>query len=315
MKIACLAVVWCICLLCLPGTGIASPVELPHYECVLEKDNAPALDENSEAHALFMRVQKRIKSKPPLTPEEETQLFSMCQKAARMGHWRAEATLVKFFAYGIGTEQDGGAAVAVAMKLAKAELPVGYFSLGALHTLGIGVVADEAKGMELIHTAAARGYADAQYFLGEDYLHGKRDTSAGLKYHVCAMRQGHARATAALATFLMTEGNTPMYAEYALRAAGQGDQKSLPMLRLVFDSPEDLNLGQGFDPNPAFVALLDTYAERLGKDPELRFPAIGKECPLPMHPRLGNGSQLPSKLKDAFGGKWPDEVFVDLQNW
>ena len=47
----------------------------------------------------------------------------------------------------------------------------------------------------------------------------------------------------------------------------------------------------------------------------LFFPKIAQERPLPEYPIQGKGHQLPSKLKEACEGMWPDEAYPELKEW
>lgn len=294
--------------------NIFSNTPPPPYECAFEKDFNPPLDLNSEAHKLYLQAREFQYAKPYRTPQEEENITAMFLEAAQQGHWKAKAEMVYRYANAVGTDPSSAYASDLAEELAKAGVPIGYFNLGLFISEGRGVIRDEKKGMELIHKAAELGSPDAQYMLGEHYIYSKYDAVRGFKYHVCAMRQGHGKSINAIAAFLKIEKNYPMAVEYLLRAGGQGSREALIMLKVAFLS-DNPTANWGFNHSPAMADYVSKHYDLLLKDPRQRFPNIGKNIKIPEHPILGNGRHLPSKLKEACGGMWPDEAYPELKDW
>lgn len=286
-----------------------------NFEYAFEKDHNPPLDLNSDAHKIYSQARDFENSKPALTPIERENLTAMYQEAAAMGHWKAKAEMLYRYANGIGVEKSSLDAADLARELVKIGVPIGYFNLGLLTLQGKGRVRDEKKGMELIHKAAELGSPDAQYMLGEHYIYSEHNDVLGLKYHVCAMRQGYGKSANAISVYMEIEKNYPMAVEYLLRAGGMGYEPAFTSLKVVFNSPDKPNTNLGFAQSAYMMEYADRHYKIIRSDPRHRFPSIGKECQVPTHPTLGNGRQLPSKLQEACGGMWPDEAYPELKDW
>ena len=318
----CLAAAMCAALLCFPGTGTAAGLldglfggDPKPFECAFEEDHNPPLDENSEAHKLYLQARDLENSKPVLSKDEQANISLMYIQAMEQGHWKAKAQMVARYLDGVGVRRSSARATQAAYELMQQGVPIGYFNFGLFKTKGWGTGQDGKEGMQLIHKAAALGSKDAQYMLGEYYIYKRFNDVLGLKYHVCAMRQGHAVSAEAISAYLeIVEKNNPMYVEYLLRAGGMGSVVSLAMVIQVF-SAESPNTNKGYPANPRIATFVQDRCDQLDSNPKLRFPHISKEIQLPEHPIQGNGRQLPSKLKEACGGMWPDEAYPDLKEW
>jgi TPR repeat protein len=316
-------IICCVALFYFPRTGEAFMSDVlsnmfgsqPSFACALEKDHNPPLDLNSEAHKLYTQARDYENARPARIPDgEEENLTAMYLEAAKMGHWKAKAEMVYRYANGIGIGRSSGSAVDLSEELVKAGVPIGYFNLGLFTMRGKGTLRNKKKGMELIHKAAGLGSRDAQYMLGEHYIYSEHDDVLGLKYHVCALRQGHAKSARAIARYLQIEETYPMAVQYLLRAGGLGHTGALVSLEVIFSSSKP-NVSLGYNQNAQIVSQVSHYYDLLKQDPRRRFPNIGKECRLPAHPTLGDGRQLPSKLREACGGMWPDEAYPELKDW
>lgn len=285
------------------------------FECAFEKDHNPPLDLNSDSHKIYTQARDFENAKFMRTDAEEANLAEMYYQAAANGHWKAKAEMVYRYMNGLGVKKNTMRAYLYIKDLTELNAPIGWYNMGIFRLKGYGPDPKSEKvGWELIHKAAELGSADAQYMLGEHYIYKMNDDVAGLRYHVCAMRQGKAKSADAISVFLKMEKNYPMAVEYSLRAGGLGHESSLVSLESIFRSNKP-EVNYGYSPNTMVLSCVAKHYDLLEKNPRLRFPQISKECPLPEHPVLGNGRQMPSKLKEACGGKWPDEAYPDLKDW
>lgn len=66
--------------------------------------------------------------------------------------------------------------------------------LGLSYSKGDGVEQDEQEGVKWLIKAAEQGHADAQYWLGRRYLHGRLNVQEATKWFLKAAEQGHAGA-------------------------------------------------------------------------------------------------------------------------
>lgn len=87
----------------------------------------------------------------------------------------------------------------------------GQYALGLCYSSGNGVAESFEKGLELLEKAAEKGYAPAQYFVGEMYYYGDdendnkgKDYEKALKWHEKSAEQGYAPSQVELAVKLLS---------------------------------------------------------------------------------------------------------------
>ena len=274
------------------------------WQCTRMADLVPPLP--PEADKIFQAARALEKS-GKLTSNEEEEVFEGYQKAAAMGHWKAMNNLMACYLYGRGTDVDYVKARELADKLIALNVGSGWYAR---------YVMERDEGF--LHKAADLGEPNAQYDLGMYYVYPQSEDALGLRYLICATRQGHGLAAYEIGIYLEMFENYYMAVEYFYRSVALGHYMAALELSGVFHpeyAPDDFGHNLGFQvPSPELHKAFDRYYELLDANPGTRIPDLFKKHPLPPNAAMTREQSraMPSKLKDAFGGKWPDEIFPDL---
>ena len=286
------------------------------WECSRMADHVPPLP--PEADAIFQAARSLEKS-GKLTSNEEEEVFEGYQKAAALGHWKAMNNLMACYLYGRGTDVDYAKAAELADQLIALDVGSGWYARYILYKNGWGLPADAEQADACLHRAADVGEPNAQYELGMRYLYPEQRDIQGLRYLVCAARQGHGEAAYKIGTYLEMFDNYYMAVEYFFRAVSLGHAMAALELADVFHpeyEPDDFNHNLGFQVSSS-TELHDVfykYYRLLKKEPGTRLPNLFKKYPLPPNAAMTREQSraMPSLLKDAYDGTWPDEIFPDL---
>ena len=306
------------CRLCLlaAGLSVALSASLPvmgngivfaqdtSWQCSRMADHVPPLP--PEADKIF-KAARALEKSGKLTSNEEEEVFEGYKKAAAMGHWKAMNNLLACYLYGRGTDVDYGKARKLADQLIALNVGSGWYARYVME-----------KDDEFLHKAADLGEPNAQYNLGMYYLYPQNRDTLGLRYLICATRQGHGEAAYKIGTYLEMFGNYYMAVEYFYRSVARGHYMAALELSGVFHpeyEPDDFDHNLGFQVTSSELHdAFDKYYRLLKKEPGTRIPDLFKKHPLPKNAAMTRKKSraMPSKLKDAFDGKWPDEIYPDL---
>lgn len=276
----------------------------PSWECVRMADHVPPLP--PEADELFQLV--RNLEKVATSPEEIQAVADGYQMAASLGHWKAMNNLMVCYLYGTCTPRDWGKARELADQLIAMNVGSGWYARYVME-----------RNDEFLQKAADLGEPNAQCKLGYHYLYPKGQEIRGLRYLVCATRQGHGEAAYEIGIYLKMFNSYYKAVEYFYRGAALGHYMAALELSNVFHpeyGPADVVHTLGFQgsASPELHDAFDKYYRLLKKEPGTRLPDLFKKHPLPPNIVTTREKSLAksSRLKDAFGGKWPDEIFPDL---
>jgi TPR repeat protein len=169
----------------------------------------------------------------------------------------------------LGDETNAGRAAALVQSACQAD-PDGaaHVLLGYMTHRGYGVPSDDAAGLRLHQTAAARGNADALFELGVLAYTGRgvpEDHEAAARWCQEAAAKGHARANYSLGAFYATGDGVPKDASRALAcylaASGAGHGKASAAAGVM------CWLGDGTSPDRVRAGVLFDLAEAQGFDP------------------------------------------------
>ena len=286
----------------LDGLGVA-----PSWECVRMADHVPPLP--PEADKIFQAA-RALEKRGDLSPEEKQTVADGYRKAAEMGHWKAMNNLLACYLYGTCTPRDWGKARELADQLIALNVGSGWYARYIME-----------RDDEFLHKAADLGEPNAQYKLGFYYVYPEDRDILGLRYLVCATRQGHGQAAYEVGKYLEIFKNYYMAVEYYYRAISLGHDMAAFELYGVFHpeyEPDDFGHNLGFQVSaPPFCTYSEMFrklSHELEKNPGTRIPDLFKKYPLPPNAAMTREQSRAksSPLKDAFGGKWPDEIFPDL---
>ncbi|AKA23107.1 hypothetical protein PCL1606_16520 [Pseudomonas chlororaphis] len=123
----------------------------------------------------------------------------------------------------------------------------------------------------------------AQTILGNMYIYKLKKTKLGVAYLRCAAHQDNAKANYELAEYHeITDRNYPVAMHFYQRAAALGDTKGFLAIENVF------SLGKfGYKKDEKLANAYSTISSKLYSDPDLLFPNLAKDYPLPPHPIQG----------------------------
>ena len=279
----------------------------PSWECTRMADRLPPLP--PEADKIF-KAARALEKRGNLTLREKGEVFNGYKKAAEMGHWKAMNNLIACY---MSTSAGSEKALEDSAQLIAMNVPRGWYVRSLLYR---GISSDLAN--EYLHKAADLGDPDAQYTLGYYYLYPARRQTLGLRYLVCAARQGHGEAAYKIGTYLKMFNSYYKAMEYFYRSAALGYYMAAFELADIFHpnyKPDDVIHTLGFQvSSPELHDAFYKYYRLLKKEPGTRLPDLFKKHPLPPNIVTTREQSLamPSKLKDAFDGKWPDEIYPDL---
>ena len=285
------------------------------WECSRMADHVPPLP--PEADKIFQAARSLEKS-GKLTSNEEEEVFEGYQKAAAMGHWKAMNNLMACYLYGSGTDVDYARAAELADQLIALDVGSGWYARYILYKNGWGLPADAEQADACLHRAADVGEPNAQYELGMRYLYPEQRDIQGLRYLVCAVRQGHGEAAYEIGIYMEMFSNYYMAVEYLYRGAALGHAMAAFALYGVFHpeyESDDVTHNLGFQTSsPDFSNAFRKYFHLLKDNPGTRIPDLFKKHPLPPNAVMSREQSraMPSLLKDAYDGTWPDEIFPDL---
>ena len=277
------------------------------WECARMADHVPPLP--PEADKIFQAA-RALEKRGDLTLREKGEVFNGYKKAAEMGHWKAMNNLIACY---MSTSAGSEKALEVSADLIAMNVGSGWYARSILYK---NILPDMAQ--EYLHKAADLGDPNAQYVLGMRYLYPERRQILGLRYLICATRQGHGEAAYKIGKYLEIKKNYYMAVEYYYRSAALGHYMAALDLAGVFHpnyNPDDFIHNLGFQvPSSELHKAFYEYYHILDKKPGTRLPDLFKKHPLPPNAAMTREQSraMSSKLKDAFGGKWPDEIYPDL---
>lgn len=300
------------------GFQIPKYINAGKYEpwaCALEKDNVPPLDPHADK--LFREARSLQTSKPYLSDGEKYTIFTLYQQSAELNHWRAMVNLANCYIAGEGTTPSITTANKIYDQMIERNIPAGYYGKYAMVLHGRGVKADAELADELLHKAADLGNPAAQYKLGVYYMYKEHRDKQGLRYLVCAARQGHGQAAYDIGYYLLIEEyNYLMVAEYFWLAATLGDSGAIGALKVAFGKSSHSGGPRQSLGFTADKALSKRFSERLRAvvdNPQMKFPNLFVEDPIPNNPLMSKEqSRAMKSLLRMDDGRWPDEVFPEL---
>ncbi|WP_223816099.1 tetratricopeptide repeat protein [Pseudomonas chlororaphis] len=247
------------------------------FKCVHEKDTAPPLDQQADQWFKQARVLSKER------PADWSKVASLYQQAVEKNHWKAMHNLAELYLRGDGVKKDTNKAIDLYMQMVKLEVPLGYYDMSVMTQRGIGVVQSDKDAMMFLLRSGDLGSPLAQTRLGNIYIYEIKKTKLGVDYLRCTAHQDDAKANYELAAYYkIVDKNFPVAMHYYQRSAALGDIKGALFVENTF-TKGDL----GYPKNMKIAADYSHIYDQLSENPELRFPKIVKDYPLPPHPIQG----------------------------
>ena len=247
------------------------------FKCVHEQETAPPLNQQAEQ---WFQQGRSISKEQPANWAEVARLY---QQAVEKNHWKAMHNLAELYLRGDGVVKDTNRAIDLYMEMVKLQVPLGYYDMSVMTRRGVGVVQSDKDAMLFLVKAADLGNPQAQTRIGSIYMYDKNKYALGLRYLKCADEQDYSDATYKIASYNSNiDANYPVAMHYYQRAVALGMRKAA----LVIDST--LMEGDfGYAKNEKLAKAYSNISSQLYKNPDLRFPNLAKDYPLPPHPVQG----------------------------
>ncbi|HBP5097804.1 TPA: sel1 repeat family protein [Pseudomonas aeruginosa] len=271
--------------------GVSVMADSKSFVCVNEKDHLPPLD--SQADAWYREAAALAK---PDTLRPWGRIVELYSKAVERGHWKAMHNLANLYRTGWpgGVEKDTQKALDLYQKMIDLKIPQGFYDMGAMIGNRAGVKNPATDGLTFLDKAASLGNPPALTELGKLYIYVAKKKDLGLAYTNCAASQGYSPANYELgAYYKIVEHNFPKAASYYLLAASQGNGDAAFFMSGVFDKASPDVDRMWYSPDERLHKEYYSIYKKLEADPDLRFPNLMKEHPLPPHPTQGYDADRP----------------------
>lgn len=271
------------------------------FTCAYEKDYLPLLD--AEADAWYKEALSLTKRQYEIRGSVRHDILALYHKAAARDHWKAMHNLAGLYRTGWpgALDKDPQRALDLYERMVQLGVPQGFYDIAAMIGNRNGLTNPATDGLTYLDKAAQLGNPAAQLRLGQIYIYELKEINLGLKYVNCSAEQDYAEAYYELGMFYGIKSNFPLAARNYQIAASLGHGTSAMRLAGCFDKETPAHLALYYKPDKKLYALYDHISNQLNDDPDLRFPNLVKDHPLPPHPTQGYDADKPIDWK-------PDEL-------
>lgn len=276
----------------------------PIFQCAYEKDHNPPIPEKAE----YYYKQAIALTKAPGILNWQT-IIDNYQQAVDLGHWKAMNNLAVIYYQGradmkghyqapLGVAKDMNKTLALYIKMVELEVPIGYYNWAiALENNWVDDPDPRAASMFMFKSASL-GCPLAQARLGNFFAfilpRGQQRDDLAEQYFNCAGAQNNPHALMEVAAFYkIAKKNMPKALYYYQKAASLGSEDGFAYLREVFSDNATGIYSLGYSPNPELFNKYTELHHQLRQNPELRFPHLMQEYPLPYHPTQGYDADNP----------------------
>lgn len=283
-------------ILILPLIG-SQAMAYPEFTCAYEKDHNPPLD--AEAERWFQQaryLEKELSDWP--------QVVELYEKAIAKDHWKAMHNLANLYRTGWpgrpGVEQDTSKMLDLYERMVELKVPLGYYNWAVSAEQGKGMLRSERMASSYMFQAAQLGSPLAQVAIGNFFAfglpQGQQDNEQAEPYFRCAGAQDNPVALIETAAFYeISKENKPRALFYYQRAASLGSTSAINTLTGVFDDPPSASGNLGYRPDRKTYEFYESLYKQVRANPELRFPNLTSEHPLPPHPVQGYDAEHPER--------------------
>ncbi|WP_149086274.1 tetratricopeptide repeat protein [Pseudomonas prosekii] len=277
----------------------APAMAYPTFTCAYEKDYNPLLDAEAERWFQQARALEKVRG-----VKDWNTIVGLYEKAIAKDHWKAMHNLAGLYRTGWpgqpGVEQDSSKMLDLYERMVKLKVPLGYYNWAVVAEHGRGILKSDRMASSYMFQAAQLGSPLAQVQLGQYFAFGlprdKQDDEMAERYYRCAGAQEDAESVAKTASFYKNaKQNMPLSLFYYQRAASLGSSTGFSYLSGAFGSEPDPVDNFGYQPDSKLHELYTNLWEQLEANPQLRFPDLMKDHPLPPHPKQGFDAEHPDR--------------------
>ncbi|VVO01109.1 hypothetical protein PS718_02672 [Pseudomonas fluorescens] len=271
----------------------------PTFTCAYEKDHNPPLDAEAERWFQQARALEKVRG-----VKDWITIVGLYENAIAKDHWKAMHNLAGLYRTGWpgqpGVEQDTSKMLDLYERMVKLKVPLGYYNWAVVAENGRGVLKSDRMASSYMFQAAQLGSPLAQVQIGQYFAFAlprdKQDDDMAERYYRCAGAQDNPDAIEKTASFYDTaRKNKPRALFYYQRAASLGSLSSLMSLSGAFSAQPKPIDNFGYQPDEKLHDLYTGLLKQLRADPNLRFPNLIKEHPLPAHPKQGFDAEHPDR--------------------
>ena len=274
--------------LSLGTTAMAEPAP---FVCVHEKDHLPALDPLADS---WYREAAALAK--PGTRRPWARIVELYGKAVERDHWKAMHNLAALYRTGWpgSIEQDRQKSLDLYQRMIDLGVPQGFYNMAAMIGNKAGVKNPATDGLTFLDKAARMGNPAALTELGKLYIYYGKKEDLGLQYTRCAAEQGYGQANYELALYYeILKSNYPIALQHYQVALSQGHSSSALVMKYAFSSSSKPNSRMWYAPDDSLYEVYAEYYSQLRNDPDIRFPTLMKDHPLPPHPTQGYDAERP----------------------
>ena len=271
--------------------GVKAMAEPIPFICSHEKTHLPKLDPLADA---WYREAALLAKPDTLRPW--SRIVELYSKAVGRDHWKAMHNLAALYRTGWpgGVEKDIQKTIDLYQRMIDLNIPQGFYNMGAMINNEAGVKNPAMDGLTYINRAARMGSPAALTELGKLYIYAGKDKELGLQYLRCAAEQGHGDANFELGIYYeITKRNFPIALNHYQKALSQGHRMSSLQMINVFDKKSLRHNAMWYTPDETLNTIYTNLRAELIADPDLRFPTLMKDHPLPPHPTQGYDAERP----------------------
>ncbi|WP_415260617.1 tetratricopeptide repeat protein [Pseudomonas chlororaphis] len=277
----------------------ASAMAYPTFTCAYEKDHNPPLDAEADGWFQQARALEKVRG-----VKDWRTIVGLYEKAIAKDHWKAMHNLAGLYRTGWpgqpGVEQDTSKMLDLYERMVKLKVPLGYYNWAVVVENGRGVLKSDRMASSYMFQAAQLGSPLAQVQIGQYFAFAlprdKQDDDMAERYYRCAGAQDNPGAIEKTASFYDTaRKNKPRALFYYQRAASLGSSTGLSNLEGAFDAAPRPIYNFGYQPDPKLHELYANLSKQLDANPNLRFPNLMKDHPLPAHPKQGYDAEHPDR--------------------
>ena len=271
----------------------------PIFTCAYEKDHNPPLDAEAELWFQEARALEKVRG-----VKNWRKIVWLYEKAIAKDHWKAMHNLAGLYRTGWpgqpGGEQDTSKMLDLYERMVKLKVPLGYYNWAVIAENGVGVLRSDRMASSYMFQAAQLGSPLAQVRIGNYFAfqlpRDKQDERMAEPYFQCAGAQESQEAIIETAAFYeISKENKPKALFYYQRAASLGSTTGFRNLIGAFDSKSRTVYDFGYKPDEELHVFYSDLWERLRTDPNLRFPNLMNDHPLPAHPTQGFDAEHPDR--------------------
>ena len=259
--------------------------DLKPFVCVNEKDHLPPLDPQADA---WYREAAALAKPDTLRPWGR--IVELYSQAVERGHWKAMHNLANLYRTGWpgGVEKDTQKALDLYQQMIDLNVPQGFYDMAAMIGNRAGVTNPATDGLTFLDKAASLGNPPALTELGKLYIYVAKNRDLGLQYTHCAANQGYAPANYELAMYYrLVAHNYPKALSYHQISVSQGGDDAAFFMSRVFGKKTPPSSAMWYAPDEKLEKLYYSLYQQLDADPDLRFPNLMQDHPLPPHPTQG----------------------------